>query len=126
MRVEVVSVHPLGLSPAEAAKAWYMRVHQKRTWADIRASVTNVQGETPGSKHVIENAVKRMALSGGTGIAKTGYAQCGRRFGADGGKNKLPETEAAKVVEYVIREEVAAQDFLRLQPCEGRVEVGCR
>ena len=65
MRVEVVSVHPLGLSPAEAAKAWYMRVHQKRTWADIRAAVKNVQGMTPGSKHAIENAVKRIALSGG-------------------------------------------------------------
>ena len=98
MRVEVVSVHPLGLSPAEAAKAWHMRVHQKRTWADIRAAVKNVQGMTPGSNHAIENAVKRMALSGGTGIAKTGYAQSGRRYGADGGKNKLSETEEAKLV----------------------------
>ena len=100
MRVEVVSVHPLGLSPAEAAKAWYMRVHQKRTWADIRAAVKNAQGATPGSKHVIENAVKHMALSGGTGIAKTGYAQCGRRYGADGGKNKLSEHQASRREEH--------------------------
>ena len=62
-----------------------------------------MQGMTPGSKHAIENAVKLMALSGGTGIAKTRYAQSGRSYGADGGKNKLSETEEAKLVEYVKR-----------------------
>ena len=62
MRVDVVSVHPLGLSPAEAAKAWYMRVHHKRTWADIRAAVKNVQvprGVVPNEFSLFAQTVKR-------------------------------------------------------------------
>ena len=32
MVIVKVSVHPQGLGPTEAAKAWYMRVVQKMKW----------------------------------------------------------------------------------------------
>ena len=35
MVIVKVSVHPQGLGPTEAAKAWYMRVVEKMKWTDI-------------------------------------------------------------------------------------------
>ena len=93
MKVEIV-VHPQGLHPAEAAKAWYMRVVQKMKWADIQKKVRNVQGKPPQSEHCVENAVKRVIAAGKKGVAKTNYKNCGRN------KALTPE-ETRKVVAFV-------------------------
>ena len=34
-----VSMHPQGLAPAEAAKAWYLRTQAKQPWSEIQRSV---------------------------------------------------------------------------------------
>ena len=59
VKVEVV-VHPQGLGPTEAAKAWYMRVVEKMKWTDIQKKVKTVQGKTPQSEHCVKNAVQRV------------------------------------------------------------------
>ena len=93
VRVEVV-VHPQGLGPTEAAKAWYMRVVQKMKFEDIRKKVKNAQGKTPQSKHCVENAVQRVTAAGKKGVAKTNYKNCGR-------KKALTPEEIKKVVDFV-------------------------
>ena len=72
-----VSVHPDGLGPTEAAKAWYMRVVQKMKWSAIQKKVKNVKGKTPSSDHCVRNAVQRQIAAGKKGVAKTNYKNCG-------------------------------------------------
>ena len=93
MKVEVV-VHPQGLGPIEAARAWYMRKVEKMRWTDIQKKVKNVQGKTPKSEHCVKNAVQRVTAAGKKGIAKTNYKNCGRN------KALTPE-ETKKVVAFV-------------------------
>ena len=98
MVVVKVVVHPEGLGPKEAAKAWYsmfaliyffvgyilweggggrgwvwnrkyMRVVQKMKFDDVRKKVKNMQGKTPKSKHCVENAVQRVKASGKKGVS---------------------------------------------------------
>ena len=101
MRIEVVSVHPRGLPPKEAAKAWYMRVHQKRKWSDIRKVVKTAEGHAPNSDHAVENAVKRMKVAGTAGVALSNYANSGRRYGKDGSKYKMTKQQEKQVVGFV-------------------------
>ena len=46
VKVEVV-VHPQGLGPTEAAKAWYMRVVEKMKWTDIQKKVEECARQDP-------------------------------------------------------------------------------
>ena len=59
MVLHTMTVHPRGILPAQAAKAWYLRVKAKKKWREIKAEVVNAAGGTP-SKHALENAVARM------------------------------------------------------------------
>ena len=70
VKVAVV-VHPQGLGPTEAAKAWYMRVVEKMKWTDIQKKVKNVQGKTPLSEHCVKNAVQRQTAAGKKGALPT-------------------------------------------------------
>ena len=90
----VVFVHPQGLGPTEAAKAWYMRVVEKMKWTDIQKKVKNVQGKTPQSEHCVKNAVQRVTAAGKKGVAKTNYKNCGR-------KRALTPDESKQVVDFV-------------------------
>ena len=82
-----VTVHPKGLGPKEAAKAWYMRTKQRMKWGDIRKKVKTLQGRPPDSEHAVMNAVQRMVEAGRTGLAETHYANCGRRYGPHNNNN---------------------------------------
>ena len=42
------SVHPKGLGPFQAAKAWHVRVLQGMPWKDVRLLVRTVSGMHPG------------------------------------------------------------------------------
>jgi hypothetical protein len=60
MVVLSVSVHPQGLSPASAAKAWYLKTKQGFSWPEVQAEVSNVDGSVAGIQ-AIRNAVARMS-----------------------------------------------------------------
>ena len=73
-----VTIHPQGLSLQEAAKAWYLRVHQKESWISISSQVRNVRGQKP-SLCALRKAVKRMELSAPGSVPQTKYGNCGRK-----------------------------------------------
>ena len=77
------SVHPKGLDPFQAAKAWHLRVVQGMPWKDVRLLVRTVSGMHPG-QDALEDAVARVESQRHTsafkkrGATSTGYAKCGR------------------------------------------------
>ena len=113
VKVAVV-VHPQGLGPTEAAKAWYMRVVEKMKWTDIQKKVKNVQGKTPLSEHCVKNAVQRQTAAGKKGVAKTNYKNCGR-------KKALTPEQAKQVVGFV--KEWRKKSFLHMSLHQGRAEI---
>ena len=72
-----MSVHPAGLSPIEAAKAWYLRDEQHWKWGDIQAALKKPTGEMPGLK-AVRNGVLRARGSEDGCLPETRYANCGR------------------------------------------------
>ena len=77
------SVHPWGLDPFQAARAWHMRAVQGMAWKEVRSLVRTVSGMRPG-QDALEDAVARADTQRHTaafkkcGAAKSGYANCGR------------------------------------------------
>ena len=77
------AVHPKGLDPFQAAKAWHLRVQQGLPWKAVRLLVRTVSNKAPG-QDALEDAVARVDARQHTpefkksGIAKTSYANCGR------------------------------------------------
>ena len=53
------TIHPHGLDPFQAAKAWQLRTREKLSWRAIRLQVRTVSGGRPGRK----------ALTHGGGVA---------------------------------------------------------
>ena len=78
-----------------------MRKEAKWKWKDIRRKVKTVEGKTPKSEHAVKNAVKRIMNTKAAGTPTTGYKNCGRRYGPDGGKYKLTEKQRNEVVKFV-------------------------
>ena len=113
VKVEVV-VHPQGLAPIEAAKAWHMRVVEKMKRTDIQKKVKNVKGKIPQSEHCVKNAVQRVTAAGKKGVAKTNYKNCGR-------KKALTPEETKQVVGFVKR--VEEKNFLHMSLHQGRAEI---
>ena len=72
-----MSVHPAGLSPIEAAKAWYLRDEQHWKWGDIQTALKKPTGEMPGLK-AVRNGVLRARGSEDGCLPETRYANCGR------------------------------------------------
>ena len=72
-------VHPKGLDPFQAAKAWHLRVQQGMSWLQVRAQVHAVSGARPGQR-AVEDAVTRVAAQQHsaefqrTGAVKAKYA----------------------------------------------------
>ena len=72
------SVHPKGLDPFQAAKAWHLRVLQGMPWKDVRLLVRTVSGMHPG-QDALEDAVARVdsqrhtSASRKNGVTRTGY-----------------------------------------------------
>ena len=77
------TVHPKGLDPFQAAKAWHLRVQQGLPWKAVRSLVRTASNEAPG-QDALEDAVARVDEQRCTpefkksGVAKSGYANCGR------------------------------------------------
>ena len=123
-----ISVHPNGLGPKEAGKAWYsrhikasisnkptllvvawilfwkgeyLRKKQKMKWEDIQKEVKTMEGKRPKSDKPVRNAVTRVSTAGATGVAMTKYHNCGRRYGEDGGKYLITPRQEKEVVNFV-------------------------
>ena len=96
-----IVVHPRGLGPKEAGKAWYLRKQQKMKWKNIWKVVKTMEGKRPESYHAVRNAVARVHTAGPRGFATTKYKNCGRRYGADGGKYMITPKQEKEVVHFV-------------------------
>ena len=90
----LVTIHPKGLSLKEAAKAWYLRLHERKKWREIRTAVRNVQGKTPSLK-AVSNAVSLMSRVDASGVPKTKYDKCGR-------KPALSPAQERRIVNFVL------------------------
>ena len=78
-----MALHPKGLTPFEAAKAWHLREVQKLPWHAVRDQVRSISGERP-KRHALSHAVRRIqtqrhtAAFRRTGTATTAYSSCDR------------------------------------------------
>ena len=93
------TVHPKGLTPFEAAKAWYLRMVQKLPWRVVKEQVRTAEGGQP-RRVAVANAVyrvdkqRRTAAFRKTGAAVCAYAKCGR-------KQVLTPEQKASIVAFV-------------------------
>ena len=100
MRVHT-SVHPNGLDPFQAAKAWMLRTKLKLAWKEVRGQVLTARGGRPGQR-ALELAVKRIDVQQHqthfrrTGTATLAYSNCGR-------KPMLTPEQKSAVVAFVKR-----------------------
>ena len=88
-----LSVHPKGLGPRQAAKAWFLRVKKKAPWSKVRSQTRTVAGKRPGIR-ALELAVRRMQDKPDAEFVRTKYANCGRKKG-------LSAEDAQRAVDFV-------------------------
>ncbi len=93
MVLHTMTVHPRGILPAQAAKAWHLRVKAKKKWREIQEEVVSAAGGTP-SEHALENAVARMKSRTPHDVPKYQYHNCGV-------KKMLTKRQDARVVAFV-------------------------
>ena len=89
-----VSLHPKGLPPLQAMKAWVLRIEEGLSWPEIQQRTTNVLGETAGDKAVREAVARIEAMEDGALVPQTKYGKCGR-------KKSLPVSMEKKIVDFV-------------------------
>ena len=82
MVLHTMTVHPRGILPAQAAKAWYLRVKAKKKWREIKAEVVNAAGGTP-SMHAYGSEYLRTPSLGPVVRRKTDHLAWAR-MGTDG------------------------------------------
>ena len=76
------SLHPKGMDPFQAAKAWHLWRAACMPWKKVRLLVRTVSGALPG-QDALEDAVARVDMQRHTaafkksGAATSGYANCG-------------------------------------------------
>ena len=69
-----VTLHPSGLAPDQAAKAWYLRIKEKSRWNKIQEEVVNLQGGEP-SETCLRLAVNRVQQKGKSATLKSNYSK---------------------------------------------------
>ena len=89
-----VSLHPKGLPPLQAMKAWVLRTEEGLSWPEIQERTTNVLGEAAGDKAVREAVARIEAMEDGALVPQTNYGNCGR-------KKSLPASTERKILEFV-------------------------
>ena len=96
MPVVQVVVHPAGLHPIEAVKAYYKHAEQHMSVDEIIAEgeIRNMNGDLPGRKCVY-GAIRRVGgMDDGAILPQPKYANCGR-------KKALSENQEAEVIAFV-------------------------
>ena len=94
MPVASVTIHPRGLNPLQAAKAWYLHKEEGLPLPAVRLEVTNALGCTPSVKAVWTAVHAAERSHGGDGVPRTRYANCRRR-------SKLGDKEQKAIVAFV-------------------------
>ena len=89
-----VTVHPRGLHPTEAARAWQLHVEEGMVLQDVCDEVVNMLGAKPSVKAVWRAIQSVKAVQGTLAIPQTKYANCGR-------KPKLTPEQEKAVVAFV-------------------------
>ena len=84
----VVSIHPPGLHPVEAVKAWHLHKEQGMSLTKVQAEVKNIQGEKPSIKNVWSSVQRVDRMAEGDLLPSKRYKNCGR-------KPKLAEEQAS-------------------------------
>ena len=94
MVIVSVIIHPQGLHPMEAMRAWQLHREDGYSLTGVREKVHNIQGDTPSVK-AVWSAIRRVdAMCSNDLLPSSGYSNCGR-------KPKLSEAEEQKVVAFV-------------------------
>ena len=92
--IAYVIIHPQGLHPMEAMRAWQLHREDGYSLTGVREKVHNIQGDTPSVK-AVWSAIRRVdAMCSNDLLPSSGYSNCGR-------KPKLSEAEEQKVVAFV-------------------------
>ena len=91
-----VTVHPRGLHPTEAARAWQLHREEGMSMRDVCDEVLNMAGDTPSYKAVWRAVQAVDAVHGTHDVPKTKYANCGRH-------RKLTPQQEADVIAFVKR-----------------------
>ena len=107
MVVVTVTVHPNGLSPAQAAKAWYLRKKEKWKWCDIQTEVVNLNGGEP-SEHCLRLAEKRMGKKGKSATLQTFRAHLAAQLGVAPSDVVLSVASGSIQISYEVRLSSAA------------------
>ena len=94
MVVVHISVHPRGLHPLEAAKAWHLHKEEGMRLEDVCLEVENLQGHQPSVKAVWTGVQMFERVRGTSAMPQSFYAKCGRK------KKLSPEQEQA-IVDFV-------------------------
>ena len=63
-------VHPKGLNPFQAAKAWHLRVRDGLAWKEVRAQVRTINGTHPGQDAVEDAVSQELACVQGRPLAE--------------------------------------------------------
>ena len=74
-----VTVHPRGLHPTEAVRAWHLHVEDGMGIRDVCDEVVNMLGQRPSYKAVWRAIQGVKAVHGSHAIPQTKYANCGRK-----------------------------------------------
>ena len=89
-----VTVHPRGLHPVEAARAWQLHKEEGMRLDDVCDEVVNMVGEAPSKKAVWRAIQMVQSVRGSHAVPQTKYSNCGRH------RALTPEQEQA-VVNFV-------------------------
>ena len=93
MPVVSVTVHPRGLHPLEAARAYHLHEEEGLSLDSVRDEVRNMEGNRP-SKKAVWTAVRQVKALEGNAVPQTNYENCGR-------KRMLTAEDEAAIVEFV-------------------------
>ena len=77
MLVVQVALHPRGLHPLQAARAFHLHAEEGVPMRDICEEVTNLSGERPSFKAVWHAIHTIKAKQSSQPIAQTNYGNCG-------------------------------------------------
>ena len=88
-----VTVHPRGLRPLEAARAYHLHEEEGLCLDSVCGEVRNMEGNRP-SKKAVWTAVWQVKALGGNVVPQGIYENCGR-------KRMLTAEDEAAIVEFV-------------------------
>ena len=94
MVVVPVVIHPRGLHPMEAVRAWQLHREEGLPLTEVRAEVQNLAGGAPSVKAVWSAVQRVSAMRDGDLLPSSRYENCGR-------KEKLSKADVKRIISFV-------------------------